>query len=329
MSSQPAERPQLGIVIPCFNEQEVLPRLRQRLRESLERLGVSWELVFVDDGSTDRTWEILAGMHREDPRVKVIGLSRNFGHQTAISAGLAYARGDAVAILDADLQDPPELLGRCLEQWRNGYQVVYAIRRKRKEGWLKRTAYQGFYRLWRAVAEIDVPRDAGDFCLLDRRVVEVLRQMPERNIFLRGMRAWTGFTQIGVEYERAARAAGETKYPLRKLLRLALDGLFAFSTVPLRLAAWLGLLVVLLCFAGGGFVLLWRVLGFEFMGHTARDIPGWAGGTVAMLFLGGVQLLILGVMGEYLARIYTEVKLRPRWVVRTTLGAPPGAGTAE
>lgn len=316
----PADNPQLSVVVPCFNEQEVLPDLRRRLLAALERVPMPWELVFVDDGSTDRTLELLSEMHAQDPRFKVISLSRNFGHQSAIAAGLRYASGDAVAVMDADLQDPPELLSSWLERWREGYEVVFAVRKNRKEGFLKRAAYGAFYRLLKMIADIDVPLDTGDFCLMDRRVVEVLRSMPERNIFLRGMRAWTGFRQIAVPYERDGRAAGATKYPFRRLLRLALDGIFAFSSFPLRLATWLGLIIVGLSSLVVALVTIWRLFGLEFMGHTARDIPGWAAGIVSIFFLGGVQLLILGVLGEYLARIYDEVKLRPRWVVSRALG---------
>ena len=325
----PARHLQLSVIIPCFNEQDVLPLLGPRLLESLDRTGTSWELVFVDDGSRDRTLEILSDMHRQDPRFKVIALSRNFGHQTAISAGLSYAGGDAIAIMDADLQDPPELLSSCLERWREGYEVVFAVRKKRKERFLKRAAYDVFYRVLKAIADIDVPLDSGDFCLMDRRVADVLRNMPERNIFVRGMRAWAGFRQIGIPYERDVRAAGDTKYPFRKLLRLALDGIFAFSTVPLRMATWFGLLIVGLCFLVVVLVAAWRLFGLEFMGHTARDIPGWAAGIVSVFFLGGVQLLILGVLGEYLARIYGEVKSRPRWVVRQALGFRREPGQVE
>ncbi len=318
--SEAAAGPLLSVVIPCFNEQAVLPMLRERLLDALGRIEASWELVFVDDGSSDRTFDLLSQMHRQEPRFKVIGLSRNFGHQAAISAGLAYAHGQAVAIMDADLQDPPQLLATCLERWREGYQVVFAVRQKRKESLFKRLAYTSFYRVLKWAADIEIPIDSGDFCLMDRRVVEVLRQMPERNVFVRGLRAWAGFRQIGVPYEREPRAAGNTKYPWGKLFRLAMDGIFSFSTVPLRLATWFGLFIVLLSFVVVTLVVIWRFSDIEFMGHRAQDIPGWAAGIISVFFLGGVQLLILGVMGEYLARIYTEVKLRPRWVVREALG---------
>ncbi|MSU57616.1 MAG: glycosyltransferase [Pedosphaera sp.] len=317
------EQPALSIVIPCYNEAEVLPLLRERLTQALDKLRLTWEVVLVDDGSGDTTFAQLTAAHRADARFKAVALSRNFGHQAAICAGLAHATGDAVAIMDADLQDPPEILGSCLEKLRGGFDVVYAVRRKRKENILLRCAYAIFYRLLKSIAEIEIPLDSGDFCVVNRNVADVLRRMPERNVFLRGLRAWSGFRQTGLEYERAARAAGETKYPFRKLLRLALDGVFAFSTAPLRLATYLGFTVVLAALGTGLFIVSWRLAGFSFMGHTAHELPGWTAVVGAALFFGGVQLLILGILGEYLARIYAEVKQRPRWVVRETLGVTP------
>jgi dolichol-phosphate mannosyltransferase len=315
-----AEEPELSLVIPCFNEASVLPLLETRLRKALAELGVSWEVIFVDDGSRDKTLEGLARLHQSEPRFKVIALSRNFGHQAALSAGLSAAAGKFVGVLDADLQDPPELFGQALAKLREGYDVIYAVRRKRKEGFAKRAAYAIFYRLLRAAAEVNIPLDSGDFCLMRRCVVDVLKGMPERNIFLRGMRAWSGFRQVGLEYEREGRAAGETKYPFRKLLRLATDGLFAFSTLPLRLATYLGFCGVALALAVGIFIMAWRILGFRFMGHTASDLPGWAAVVCLVLFLNGVQFLMLGCLGEYIGRIYGEVKHRPRWIVRETHG---------
>jgi dolichol-phosphate mannosyltransferase len=222
--------------------------------------------------------------------------------------------------MDADLQDPPEILLSCLEKLREGFDVVYAVRRKRKENVLKRGAYAFFYRILKLVAEVEIPLDSGDFCVMSRRVVDVLRRLPERNVFMRGLRAWSGFRQTGFEYEREARAAGETKYPFSKLLKLAMDGVFAFSTVPLRLATYLGFVSVALSLFAGLFILGWRLGGFRFMGHTAQELPGWAAVLGVALFYGGVQLVVLGVMGEYLGRIYTEVKQRPRWVVREAFG---------
>jgi dolichol-phosphate mannosyltransferase len=270
--------------------------------------------------SQDSTLAQLTAMHWEQPQFKVISLSRNFGHQAAISAGLAYASGDAVAIMDADLQDPPELLGKCLEGLEQGYDVVYAVRRKRKENVVRRACYFLFYRLLRSLTNVDIPLDSGDFCVMSRRVADVLKKMPEREAFLRGLRAWAGFRQIGIEYERAPRAAGKTKYSLTKLARLATDGIFSFSILPLRAAIFLGFGA--LSFAVGWAVLhlTWRIGGFRLMGHTAAELPGWTTLMCGVFLLGGLQLLILGCVGEYIGRIYTEIKQRPRWIIRELLG---------
>lgn len=319
--SHPREaRGLLSVVIPCYNECAVLPLLRARLTQVLDGLSMNWEVVLVNDGSFDGTAEILAEIHASEPRYKTITLSRNFGHQAAVAAGLAYASGDVVAIMDADLQDPPEVVRACIDRWRQGADVVFAVRGTRREGLIMRLAYRGFYRLLKALADVEIPLDSGDFCVMDRRVADVLRCMPERNIFMRGMRAWAGFRQEAYVYERDARAAGATKYSLSGLIRLAVDGIVSFSTLPLRLATLLGLAVVALNVFGIGLVMLWRFANFQFMGHRAQDIPGWAGALSVALFLGGVQLLMLGIFGEYLARIYEEVKHRPRWVVSSTSG---------
>jgi dolichol-phosphate mannosyltransferase len=294
--------------------------LQARLRKWLDQSGLSWEVIFVDDGSQDSSFTVLADMHRTEPRFKVISLSRNFGHQAAILAGVRCASGQAVGIADADLQDPPELFSACFDKLREGYDVVYAVRKKRKEHFFKRSTYAIFYRLLRWVSEVEIPLDSGDFCLMNRRVVGVLRTMSERNLFLRGLRAWAGFRQVGIEYEREARAAGETKYPLRVLFRLATDGIFAFSTLPLRLATLLGFVGLLTSLMAGSFILVWRLTGFRFMGHTATELPGWAGLVCLLLSLGAMQFLILGCLGEYIGRIYGEVKQRPRWIVREALG---------
>lgn len=316
----------LTAVIPCFNEQEVLPLLERRLFDALPSLSTDWEVIFVDDGSTDGTFAQLAAIHAREPRARVLRLSRNFGHQTALWAGLHYAKGQVVAVLDADLQDPPEVLSVCLDRWRDGYDVIYAIREKRKEGPLRRFLYAGFYRLLKRVADINIPIDSGDFCVMDRRVVSVLRQMGERNVFVRGLRAWTGFRQIGVPYERAARAAGGSKYSMGRLAKLAVDGIFSFSAFPLRLATWIGLAWVLIAFFSLFFVLAWRIVGFTVLGMVAGDVPGWASTVMVTLMIGGVQLFLMGMMGEYIGRIYEEVKLRPRWVVSEALGLEPSSG---
>jgi len=301
-----------------------LPLLRDRLQTWLAQTGLTWEVIFVNDGSRDNTWDQLAALHQADPRFKALGFSRNFGHQTAVFAGLQHAHGEFVAILDADLQDPPELISTCLERLQAGYDVAYAVRRHRKESLPKRLCYAAFYRLLKTFSEIDIPLDSGDFCVMRQPVVRVLRTMPERDVFVRGLRAWTGFRQIGVEYDRAARAAGETKYPFRKLLKLAFDGLFAFSPVPLRLATYLGFASLLLSIAGGIFVLVWHFTGFRLFGHYPSEVPGWSSLICLILFLSGIQFLILGLMSEFISRIYHEVKQRPRGIVQSTLGLPPG-----
>lgn len=321
--------PELSVVIPCYNEEDVLQLLRGRLVNVLDSLDIAWEAILVDDGSTDETYRILASIHREDSRFKVISFSRNFGHQAAVAAGLRYAAGAAVAVMDADLQDPPEILVECLKHWRSGYEVVFAVRRGRQENIVLRAAYSVFYRLLNLVADVKIPLDAGDFCLMDRRAVNALRRMPERNMFIRGMRAWVGFRQLGLVYERPERTRGKTKYSFSKLVRLALDGIFSFSSIPLRLATILGLLIVALSIGSFVFVLIWRVFHFEFLGHTARDVPGWAAGFSATVLLAGVQLLILGLVGEYIARIYEEVKRRPRWVIRAVHGIKRSATRRE
>ena len=316
--------PELSLVIPCYNEGDVLPLLKKRLLASLEQLGLEWEVIFVDDGSHDNTLFQLTAMHGEEARFKVVSLSRNFGHQSAIAAGLEYAGGEAVGILDADLQDPPELLAKCIEKLSGGYDVAYAVRRKRKENWVKRAAYGLFYRLLRWLTDVNIPLDSGDFCVMSRRVAEVLKGMPERDAFLRGLRAWAGFRQVGIEYERAPRAAGRPKYSVAKLVRLAMDGVFSFSILPLRLAIFLGLGALGLAVGWATLHVVWRIVGFRLMGHTAAELPGWTTLMCGMFFLGGLQLLILGCVGEYIGRIFNEIKQRPRWITREVLGMPEG-----
>jgi dolichol-phosphate mannosyltransferase len=320
-SLQPPYEPTLlSVVIPCYNEAAVLPLLEQRLRASLDGLGMEWEVILVDDGSSDGSYQQLVALNAADPRFKVIRFSRNFGHQAAIVAGLCRVQGMVVAVLDADLQDPPELIGQCLRYWREGDQVVYCLRQRRREGLAKRLLYWTFYRLLRAFSDVAMPLDAGDFCVMDRRVVDVIVRMPERHVFVRGLRAWAGFRQRALPYERPARAAGTTKYRFGRLLALATDGLFSFTLIPLRVATWLGLALTLGGGAWGAFVLLWRLLGFRVFGFTAADLPGWAAGVLLVILFGSVQLLFLGVLGEYIGRIYEETKARPRWVIEATHG---------
>ena len=310
----------LSLVIPCFNEEEVLPRLFERVTAAADGLGCRWEVNCVDDGSTDGTWQLLAQQHQRDPRWRAASFARNFGHQTAVTAGLDISRGNVVAVLDADLQDPPEQLRSFLEKWAEGYDVVYAIRRKRKENALKRAGYWFFYRLMSKMVPFELPLDSGDFCVMDRRVVDVLNAMPERARFVRGLRAWAGFKQTGIVYERAARAAGAPKYTLRKLFRLAWDGLFSFSTVPLRFMSYMGFWISFLSLMGMLFTLVQRIFAEQFKRFGLQPVPGFATVVISILFLGGVQLLCLGILGEYIGRIYEEVKQRPRWVIKGSVG---------
>jgi len=306
----------ISIVIPIFNEEENLQNLYSRLTAAAPSWNEDYELVFVDDGSADKSLDIMKAFVKADSSVRIVKLSRNFGHQPAISAGIQEAKGDAVVIMDGDLQDPPEELHRFLEKWREGYQVVYAIRTKRKEGFFKRIAYSAFYRMLAAISEIDIPLDSGDFCVMDRKVVNaIVKEMPEQIRFVRGLRAYAGFKQVGVKYERAERAAGEVKYTFKKLMELALDGLFGFSNVPLRLATYFGFVIAIPSFFIGIFFVMARIIGFKILGHTPAEIPGTTTLTVGMFFLGGVTLIILGILGEYIGRIYIEVKRRPFFVI--------------
>lgn len=301
--------PLLSIVIPVFNEAENLPTLHTRLTDAMNRLGVDYEIVLVDDGSKDQSPEILKRLEDADSRIVVIEFARNFGHQVAISAGLEHSRGRVVCIMDADLQDPPEVLHTFLAKWQEGWEVVYAVRAERKEWWGKRLAYAAFYRLLQRVANIEIPLDAGDFCMMDRRVVDELVGMPERNRFVRGIRSWVGFRQIGVRYERQARHAGSPKYTFRKLLYLALDGLVSFSHMPLRIITILGFAVSALSFMVAMFYVIKKItLGI--------DAPGFTTLVVSIFFLAGIQLMTIGVIGEYIGRISDEVKHRPLYVAR-------------
>ncbi|MEX0725829.1 MAG: glycosyltransferase family 2 protein, partial [Planctomycetaceae bacterium] len=309
-----------SIVIPVMNEEETLPALYDRLTKAAPYWNCDYEVIVIDDGSTDASAEILSAIHREDPRWKVLHFSRNFGHQPAVSAGIHYSRGDAVVVMDADLQDPPEELGSFLDKWREGYQVVYAIRTKRKENVFKRSAYALFYRLLKRLADVDVPLDAGDFCVMDRSVVKVLAQMPERTRFVRGLRSWAGFRQAGVAYERHARHAGDVKYTFSKLIQLAINGILSFSGAPLRLASWLGILFCGLSIGLIAFLVGWWATDLTFMGMHPRQSAGWTSMVSLILFVSGLNMLLIGVVGEYLARVFDEVKGRPPWVIATALG---------
>ena len=315
----------LSVAVPVYNEEETFPQLLPRLTAVLDALpGGPHEMVFVDDGSRDRTLELLRRAAAADPRIVAVALSRNFGHQQAITAALDHAGGDAVVVMDADLQDTPESIPLFVDRFLEGYDVVYAQRYARKEAAWKRAAYYGFYRLAARLSTVPLPVDAGDFGLMSRRVVDLLRSMPERHRFLRGMRAWAGFRQIGVPVERAEREAGESKYSLRRLMGLAFDGIFAFSVVPLRAAVGVGALAMFLSAIFALYALAVRL----FIG---RPPQGFTALILVITFLSGVQLVFLGVIGEYLGRVYEEVKARPRYVVGAVIrgDAPAAAASGE
>lgn len=298
----------LSVVIPVHDEAENLAPLLRRLVDALEGLNLTFEVVFVDDGSLDASPQILRALQDGDPRVGVIALSRNFGHQAAVTAGLDHARGRAAVVMDGDLQDPPEVIPSLVDRWRLGFDVAYAIRRNRKESWPKRLGYFGFYRLLGAIAELDIPLDSGDFCLMDRRVVLALNALPERARFVRGLRTFVGFRQVGVPYDRSARHLGEPKYTFRALLSLAVDGIVSFSGRPLRLLTYLGIATATLACGLTAWVFL-----DAFVHQTAPR--GWASVILAVLFMGSMQMVGLGIIGEYVRLIFLETKGRPAYII--------------
>lgn len=307
----------LSVVIPCFNEVEVVPLTHERVTSALGgQPDFSLEIIYIDDGSSDGTGHLLCSIADQDERVTAISFTRNFGHQPAITAGLEHATGDAVAIIDADLQDPPEVILDMIAKWREGFDVVYGVRVKRKEGVLKRLAYATFYRIYRLLANIDVPLDSGDFALIDRRVVDVLNGLPEKNRFVRGLRTWTGFQQTSCKYERAARAVGETKYPLHKLIKLAFDGIFNFSTTPLSMIFVAGLCTSFAALVTALVYFTARIGGFTIFGRSPEDVPGFTTLIITLLFFSGVQLISVGILGEYLGRVYQESKNRPTYIIK-------------
>nr|WP_219892288.1 glycosyltransferase family 2 protein [Chamaesiphon polymorphus] len=302
--------PKYSLVVPIYNEESTIPALYQRVSAVMDKLDGTSELILVDDGSRDRTLDLLRELHDRDSRVVYLRLARNFGHQIAVTAGLNYVRGEAIIVLDADLQDPPELIPDLLALWQQGYHVVYAQRTKRvREGWFKRLCAYLFYRLLNQLANVDIPTDTGDFCLMDRQVVDLLNQMPERNRYIRGLRSWVGFNQIAFKFERDLRFAGEVKYTFAKSLGLAINGLVSFSTVPLRLSTYLGLFSAVLSIVMAILVLYWRL----FTPHST--LTGFATIAIAIFFLGAVQLISIGILGEYIGRIYEEVKHRPLYTI--------------
>lgn len=304
----PSPVPEVSVVVPLYNEQENVHELHRRLAESLGGLGIPYEILFVDDGSRDATPGLIDAMQGGDPHLAVVHLSRNFGHQPAVTAGIDRALGRAVLIMDGDLQDPPEVIPQFLDKWRSGCDVVYAVRKDRKEGALKKAGYFAFYRLLSWISDLDIPLDSGDFCLMDRRVVDALKELPERVRFVRGLRTFVGFRQAGLEYERSARAAGRPKYTFSALVRLAVDGLISFSGYPLRLVTYVG--------AATGLASLLLVAWVLYDAAVGRTAPrGWASLCAIVLFIGSVQLVCLGIIGEYVRLIFLESKARPTYVV--------------
>jgi polyisoprenyl-phosphate glycosyltransferase len=311
-----ARQNSISVVVPCFNEAEVIRQTHERLSDALAKTDLDFEIVYVNDGSRDHTLEILRELAAEDSHVRVVSFSRNFGHQIAETAGMDFSTGDAVVLIDADLQDPPELIHDMVRLWHDGYLVVYGTRQSRLgESAFKLLSAKIFYRLINSISSVDIPLDTGDFRLMDRRVVNVLKNMPERDRFLRGMVSWIGFKQTSLKYARSERAAGGTTFPLRKMTRFALDGIVSFSLVPLRLATLCGLVSAVLMLIATICVLVSRLSSGDWP-------PGWTLIPVAMFFLGGLTLLCLGIIGEYVGRIYHELKRRPLYVVEEVVGFP-------
>ena len=303
--------PRFSVVAPVYNEQELVEKFYQRVRDVMENLGESWELVLVNDGCRDQSPQLMDALHAQDPEhVVILHFARNFGHQIAITAGMDHARGDAVVVIDSDLQDPPEVIPDLIAKWREGYEVVYAVRAEREgETWFKLFTARLFYRIIQSLTDVVIPMEAGDFRLLDRNALDALKRMRERHRFVRAMVSWIGFRQIGVPYKRHARTAGETKYPFRKMFRLALDAITGFSIFPLKLAQWFGMAAV------GVGILLALVLLVIRLGGTA-PLAGQGLTASLVLFMGGVQLLGIGILGEYIGRIYDEIRDRPLYIVR-------------
>ncbi|MEE9599085.1 MAG: glycosyltransferase family 2 protein [Anaerolineales bacterium] len=306
-------KPTFTILAPIYNEVENIPLLYAKVSEVMEQTGESWEFVMVDDGSSDGSTEKILDLQSKDEKVKSVIFSRNFGHQIAVTAGLDTSKGEAVIIIDADLQDPPEVILDLIQKWKEGYEVVYAVRSKREgESWFKLFTASAFYRVIQRITDVNIPSNTGDFRLLDQKVVQVMNGMREKHRFLRGMSVWVGFKQTGVEYEREERFAGETKYPLKKMIRFASDAITGFSYFPLQLAMYLGFIAAGISIVAIPIVIVLRVTG-------SQAFFGQATTLIAVLFLGGVQLISLGLLGEYVGRLYDEAKDRPLYIVREDL----------
>jgi len=308
--------PILSVVVPVYNEVETLPHMHERLTQVLQQMGFPYEIILVNDGSKDGSLHLMTEMSARDTHVKVVDFSRNFGHQAAITAGMAQSIGSAVVIIDADLQDPPEVIPQMMDQWRAGAEIVYAQRIERRgETIFKLLTANIFYRLLRRITAVDIPRNTGDFRLLDRRAVNAINALPERHRFMRGLAAWVGFRQVAVQYKRQERFAGTTKYPLSKMIRFALEAITGFSYFPLQLATTFGFISAALSLVGIVVAILLRVVWHEIVGEATT--------LILVLFLGGIQLIFLGVLGEYLGRIYDEVRARPLYIVRNVIGQTP------
>lgn len=309
----PDKQIEYSIVIPIYNESAIIPELWRQLKQVIDRLNGMCEVIFIDDGSSDNSYQILSELHQKNKEIKILRFSRNFGHQPALTAGIDNASGRAVILMDGDLQDSPQAILRFIAKWQEGYDVVYAIRKKRKEFWLKRLAFVSFYRLLNLFSGQKIPLDAGIFSLMDRQVVEALCQMPERNRYLSGLRAYAGFRQTGITVERGSRYQGEPKVTLTKLFKLAFDGIFSFSIIPLRIATIFGFISAIVAFILG-------LIGLYYKLILGRTFLSWAYGLTTTFFMGGIQLIFLGIIGEYIGRIYDEVKQRPYYLIKDTKG---------
>lgn len=313
---------ELTVVIPIYNEESVIPHLIQRLNTELEKINLKYEIIFVDDCSNDNSMELIKEFNIRNPNIKILSFSRNFGHQTAITAGLNFSRGRAVVIMDGDLQDPPELIPQFIDKWKEGYEVVYGVRFDRKENIFKKIAYKLYYRLLRLLSKTEIKLDSGDFCLLDRKIVNLLNVMPEKNRFIRGLRSWVGFRQIGIRYARDKRFAGKPKYTISKLFKLGLDGIISFSGIPLKISILIGFSISI---ASCGYAIY---IMANWIFNPQQRVPGWATLVVSVAFLGGIQLLVLGFLGEYILRIFDEVKERPAYILREVVGIDEQFGGA-
>lgn len=315
---------QFSFVVPIYNEEANIPELYRRLKDVLEQLEGAVEVILVNDGSGDRSLQLLRQLYAHDRRFCYLSFSRNFGHQIAVTAGLNFCRGQAIVVMDADLQDPPELVLEMVKRWREGYAVVYAQRtQRRKENWFKRLMAYAFYRVLRNLADVEIPIDTGDFCLMDRQVVDLLNAMPERNRYIRGLRAWVGFRQTAVLFERDPRFAGEEKYTFRKSFALAVNGLVSFSRVPLRISTYIGLTAAAIALLMAVLVLYWRFFA------PNSPLTGYTTIIIAIFFLGAVQLISIGILGEYIGRIYEEVKGRPLYTLSEAQGFQPKPSPPE